>query len=140
MSPSDPPTRISEPSVSKYAFDTHCWLTRPPPRSRAIAGSATLTIEPSTVATAEPRIAATSVRRCLRVMCEASGDTSDLFVSAHRFRVKPADIGEIIEDLLAALERMHPAAGASRVLILRGAGNSEVRGGAVYGRRRAGDT
>jgi hypothetical protein len=51
---------------------------------------------------------------------------SDLFVSAHRFRVKQADIDEIIKGLIAALDRMHPADGASRVLILRGAGNSEV--------------
>ena len=39
----------------------------PPPRSRSIAGSATLTIVPSIVATAEPRIAATSVSRLVPV-------------------------------------------------------------------------
>src|SRR6266542_3525645 len=68
MSPSEPPIRISEPRASKYAFDTHCCAGRPPPRSRSIAGSATLTIDPSTAATPEPRIAATNVRRCLRLM------------------------------------------------------------------------
>ena len=65
MSPSDPPIRISEPSVSRYAFATHCCACRPPPRSCSIAGSATLTTVPSMVAIPEPRIAATSVIRCV---------------------------------------------------------------------------
>src|SRR5436190_24257027 len=68
MSPSDPPIRISDASVSRYAFDTHCCAGRPPPRSRSIAGSATLTIVPSIVATPEPRIAARSVSLWRRVM------------------------------------------------------------------------
>ena len=68
MSPSEPPIRISDASVSRYAFDTHCCAERPPPRSRSIAGRATLTIDPSIVATAEPRIAASSVSRCLRLI------------------------------------------------------------------------
>src|SRR2546423_15665772 len=63
MSPSEPPIRISDPSASRYALDTHCCAGRPPPRSRSIAGSATFTIVPSIVATAEPRIAATRVSR-----------------------------------------------------------------------------
>ncbi len=32
MSPSEPPTRISEPSVRRYASTTHCWAASPPPR------------------------------------------------------------------------------------------------------------
>ncbi len=63
MSPSEPPTRISEPSASRYAFETHCCALNPPPRSSSIAGSATLTIEPSIVASAEPTIAASNVSR-----------------------------------------------------------------------------
>ena len=47
---------------------THCCAWRPPPRSRSIAGSATLTTVPSMVAIPEPRIAATSVVCCLRVI------------------------------------------------------------------------
>src|SRR5438067_6342930 len=70
MSPREPPIRISDASVSRYAFDTHCCAGSPPPRSRSIAGSATLTIDPSISATPEPRIAATSVIRCERVICE----------------------------------------------------------------------
>src|SRR5438105_4940354 len=64
MSPSEPPIRISDASASRYAFETHCCAERPPPRSRSIAGKATLTIVPSIVATPEPRIAARSVSRC----------------------------------------------------------------------------
>src|SRR3954451_3707599 len=73
MSPSDQPIRISDASVSRYAFDTHCCAGRPPPRSRSIAGRATLTIVPSIVATPEPRIAATSVRRWRRVISAWAG-------------------------------------------------------------------
>ena len=58
-SPSEPATRISEPSVSRYAFETHCWPASPPPRSSRIAGSATLTTVASSPATNEPMIAAT---------------------------------------------------------------------------------
>src|SRR5712692_2984001 len=68
MSPSEPPIRISEPRASRYAFDTHCCAGSPPPRSRSIDGSATLTIDPPIAATPEPRIAATSVSRWLRLM------------------------------------------------------------------------
>jgi hypothetical protein len=52
----------------RYAFETHCWLTSPPPRSRAIAGRATLMTELSIVTTAEPRIAVNNVSRCRCVM------------------------------------------------------------------------
>src|SRR5712691_4091281 len=68
MSPSELPIRISEPRASRYAFDTHCCAGSPPPRSRSIDGSATLTIDPSIAATPEPRIAATSVSRWLRLI------------------------------------------------------------------------
>ena len=72
MSPSEPPTRISEPSASRYALDTHCWPARPPPRSARIAGSATLTAVASSPATNEPMIAAMSAS-CLRRLA-APGD------------------------------------------------------------------
>ena len=62
-SPSEPPTRISAPSVSRYALATHCWPASPPPRSSRIAGSATLTAVPSRPAMNEPMIAATSASR-----------------------------------------------------------------------------
>src|SRR3954447_321171 len=75
MSPSEPPTRISDASVNRYAFDTHCCAGSPPPRSRSIAGRATLTIVPSIVATPEPRIAATSVRRWRRVISAPAGSS-----------------------------------------------------------------
>src|SRR3954454_14877093 len=70
-SPSRPPTRISEPSTSRYALTTHCWPARPPPRSRSIAGSATFTTVASRNATNEPMIAASRLRR-LRVSVERS--------------------------------------------------------------------
>jgi large subunit ribosomal protein L1 len=70
-SPSEPPTRISDPSVSRYAFDTHCWPARPPPRSARMAGSATLTAVESSPATNEPMIAATSAS-CLRWLAGAA--------------------------------------------------------------------
>src|SRR5215213_3275011 len=68
-SPSEPATSRSELSVSRYAFEVHCCPARPPPRSSAIAGSATFTTVESTVTTVVPRIAATSVSR----FCEAAG-------------------------------------------------------------------
>src|SRR5215216_4018799 len=60
-SPSEPPIRISELSVTRYAFAVHCCPASPPPRSSAMAGSATFTTVESTVTTVVPRIAATSV-------------------------------------------------------------------------------
>src|ERR671935_3313815 len=67
MSPREPPIRSREPSASRYALEIHCCAESPPPRSRSIAGRATLTIEPSIVTTAEPRIAARSVSSWWRV-------------------------------------------------------------------------
>src|SRR5918999_3146245 len=63
MSASEPETRISDDSVSRYELATHCWPASPPPRSSAIFGSATLTTVASTATTAEPRIAATRAPR-----------------------------------------------------------------------------
>jgi hypothetical protein len=63
MSPSDPPSRINEPSVSRYALVTHCWPASPPPRLRWIDGRATLTTLLSRIAMLDPRIVATSVKR-----------------------------------------------------------------------------
>ena len=63
MSPSEPPTRISEPSVSRYASTTHCCSASPASRSSRIAGSATLTTVPSRNTTLEPRMAARRVSR-----------------------------------------------------------------------------
>src|SRR5207248_1850423 len=60
---SDPPTRISEPSVSRYASTIHCCAVSPPPRSRWIDGSATLITVESRNAIPDPRIVATSVSR-----------------------------------------------------------------------------
>ena len=62
-SPSEPPISSSELSVSRYAFATHCWPASPPPRSSAIAGSATLIAVESTVTTVVPRMQATSTIR-----------------------------------------------------------------------------
>ena len=66
MSPSEPPIRINEASASRYAFETHCCAVSPPPRSRSIAGNATLTIELSIETTADPRIAASKISRWRR--------------------------------------------------------------------------
>jgi hypothetical protein len=63
MSPSDPPTRMKEPSVSMYASTTHCWAASPPPRSRWIGGSATFTTVASMNTIDEPSIVARSVNR-----------------------------------------------------------------------------
>jgi hypothetical protein len=65
-SPSEPPMRISDPSVSMYALETHCWPAKPPPRSLSMAGNATLTTVASRPATNVPRIAASKVRRLRR--------------------------------------------------------------------------
>ena len=54
MSPSEPPTRISEPSVSRYASTIHCCAASPPPRSRWIGGRATLTTVASMKTIDEP--------------------------------------------------------------------------------------
>ncbi len=72
MSPSEPPRRISEPSVSRYASTTHCCEASPPPRSRWIAGSATFTTVMSMNAIDDPRIVAMSAKRLARGEREAS--------------------------------------------------------------------
>jgi hypothetical protein len=71
-SPREPPTRSSETSESRYASTTHCCPASPMPRSRCIAGSATLTTVASRKTTVEARIVATSVSRCERVICALS--------------------------------------------------------------------
>src|SRR4029453_11310953 len=100
MSPSEPPTRISEPSTSRYALETHCCAGRPPPRSRWIAGSATLTIVPSIVATAEPRMAATSVSRWRAVIRPGR----DRAPGGHQPGAVPA--GRVGTRLVSALEEL----------------------------------
>src|SRR5205823_6249719 len=65
MSPSDPPSRINEPSVNRKALLTHCSPARPPSRLCWIDGSATLTTLLSRIAMLDPRIVATSVKRFL---------------------------------------------------------------------------
>ena len=72
-SPSEPPTRISAPSISAYALTTHCCTVNPPPRSRLMAGSATLTIVASSMATLEPRMHAANVKRLTRAE-DSDGD------------------------------------------------------------------
>jgi hypothetical protein len=68
MSPRDPPTRMSEPSVSRYASMTHCCAASPPPRSRWIDGSATFTAVASMKTIDEPSIVAISVNRAEAVI------------------------------------------------------------------------
>src|SRR3954453_11837104 len=68
-SPSDPPISSSDPSVTRYAFEVHCWPARPPPRSRAMAGRATFTTVESTVTTVVPRMQATRIHR---LRCEVT--------------------------------------------------------------------
>src|SRR6516165_7309030 len=63
MSPSDPPSRIKEPSVRRYSLLTPCCPSSPPPRLRWIDGSATLTTLLSRITMLDPRIVATSVNR-----------------------------------------------------------------------------
>ena len=62
-SPSEPPTRISEPSVNRYAFAIHCCAANPPPSARWMVGSATFTTVLSSSAMPEPRMHAISVSR-----------------------------------------------------------------------------
>ena len=66
MSPSEPPTRMNDPSVSRYASTIHCCAASPPPRSAWIDGSATLTTVESTNTIDVPRIVATIVKRAAR--------------------------------------------------------------------------
>src|SRR5581483_1662670 len=83
MSPSDPPSRTNEPSVSRYALATHCWPARPPPRLRWIEGSATLTTLLSRMAMLDPRTVATSVN-CLLDADELSVGEDDETVAGTR--------------------------------------------------------
>jgi hypothetical protein len=69
---SEPASRISALSVSRYAFDVHCWPASPPPRSRPIAGSATLTADESTAAMVEARMALMSAS-CLFAVAGGAG-------------------------------------------------------------------
>src|SRR3954449_12931997 len=90
MSPSDPPTRMSDPSVSRYALTTHCWVASPPPSSCWIEGSATLTTEPSTKAIDEPRMLATSVQRAT---AGSSGGAAPSALSMRRSYGRPSTCG-----------------------------------------------
>src|SRR3954447_17163046 len=90
MSPSDPPTRMSDPSVTRYALTTHCWVASPPPSSCWIEGSATLTTEPSTKAIDEPRMLATSVQRAT---AGSSGGAAPSALSMRRSYGRPSTCG-----------------------------------------------
>jgi mannose-6-phosphate isomerase-like protein (cupin superfamily) len=85
-SPSDPPTSRRVPSVSRYASTTHCWRASPPPRSRWIAGRATLTTLPSTKTMLEPRMHAIRTSR-LRDDCARCS------ILADRRRLAMTDVG-----------------------------------------------
>src|ERR1700683_671797 len=61
VSPSEPPTRISEPSNSKYASTTHCKSVTVAPKLVCKAGSATFTTVLSMKAILEPSIVATRI-------------------------------------------------------------------------------
>src|ERR1700733_11023010 len=61
VSPSEPPTRISEPSNSKYASTTHCKSVTVAPKLVCKAGSATFTTVLSMNAMLEPSIVATRI-------------------------------------------------------------------------------
>jgi hypothetical protein len=63
MSPRDPPSRISEPSVRRHALLTHCWPARPPPRLRWIDGSASSRRCGRGSRCSTPGIVATSINR-----------------------------------------------------------------------------
>src|SRR3954454_3207230 len=115
-SPSRPPTRISEPSTRRYAFTTHCSPASPPPRSRAIAGSATLTTVESSITTKEPMIAASRLNR-LRL----SG-VSCVPGTLHRARPAPARVAhravhdiEFLMLLLLAIALLAQLAGRLQV-------------------------
>src|SRR5918996_3412562 len=86
MSPSDPPMRSSEPSVTRYAFEVHCCPASPPPRSSSIAGRATLTTVASTVTTVVPRMAATR----MSVLLGAEEDAS-----IESLRVRPGAVDRV---------------------------------------------
>jgi hypothetical protein len=69
---SEPPIRISDDSVSRYASTIHCCSASPASRSLRIAGSATLTTVLSMKTIAEPRMHATSVSRFWRALMPAT--------------------------------------------------------------------
>src|SRR5580698_6648551 len=60
-SPSAPPSSIRAVKVSRYPLSTHCNPSTPRPKSRAIAGRATLTVVPSRKTAPEATIDATRI-------------------------------------------------------------------------------
>src|SRR5207237_4413339 len=116
MSPSEPPIRISDPSASRYAFETHCCADRPPPRSRSIAGNATLTIEPSIVATPEPRIAESRVSRWRRVM-RPSAPSGNAALPGGALGLRRGSLESVDLDLPHVQHRLHHALGLLPVRI-----------------------
>src|SRR5271168_437188 len=61
VSPSEPPTRINEPSSSKYASTTHCKSATVAPKLLCKAGSATFTTVLSINAMLDASIVATRI-------------------------------------------------------------------------------
>src|SRR5665213_1058161 len=62
----------------------HCWVARPPCRSARIAGSATLTRVPSKNAVEEPRMHASSVNRCARVILTVAAPAAIALLTVSR--------------------------------------------------------
>lgn len=66
-SESEPASRISALSVMRYASTTHCCVRMPPPSSRLMAGSATVTTVPSRKVTKDASTATATTSRCTDV-------------------------------------------------------------------------
>ena len=62
-SPSEPPSRIREASDRRYPLTTHCSWTSEASRSVPMVRSATLTTDPSSSVSPEPRVAAAMMPR-----------------------------------------------------------------------------
>src|SRR5437588_6839132 len=75
-SPSEPPSRMSEASVSRYPLRIHCRELVEACRSSPILGTATLTTVPSRNAIPDPRTATASTQRPARLP-KATSSTSD---------------------------------------------------------------
>src|SRR5580704_7423904 len=108
-SPSEPPTRISEPSVNRYPLTTHCCAASPPPSARWIVGSATFTTVPSSITIPEPRMHAISVRRLVRASSSVDAGATDASLGqgvSLACRVRAPQRGAVhLLDLGAAAER-----------------------------------
>ena len=108
-SPSEPPSRISEASNSRYPLLIHCSSAKEASRSSPMVRSATLTTVPSRRVRPDPRLAAATTHRPVDVPSGLPAALPHSRLSAYSLRVTgPRAVEQRLRDHVDRLGEEHP--------------------------------